>query len=206
VESPEDQMEKKRLIVDTAIDLFAKNGFSRTKIKQIANEAGIGKGTVYLYFDNKSEILYEVFLDFEQMIHDILDRTIEDSWDPSKNLRRLTNELVDMLRANRTMYSVLFDLWSHSHNGSDELDIPFKSFYERIRKRFETFLETIIDEKHLEKHSLEEITYVLIGVFEGQMVQWLMNPSSPSLETMSEITITLLSNELSQTMEVDLLS
>ncbi len=47
----------KRAILDSAISLFNENGYEKTSISQIARKAGVGKGTVYSYFDNKKSII-----------------------------------------------------------------------------------------------------------------------------------------------------
>jgi AcrR family transcriptional regulator len=49
--------QKKQLILDTALQLFAENGFHATSITQIAQKAGISKGLTYNYFNSKNEIL-----------------------------------------------------------------------------------------------------------------------------------------------------
>ncbi len=52
---------KRELMLEAAHKLFLKNGFSKTKIIDIADEAGIGKGTVYEYFPSKELLFAEVF-------------------------------------------------------------------------------------------------------------------------------------------------
>lgn len=44
-------------ILNAAIELFGKNGFEATSISQLAQKAGVGKGTVYSYFSTKQDIL-----------------------------------------------------------------------------------------------------------------------------------------------------
>ncbi|WP_198135377.1 TetR/AcrR family transcriptional regulator [Alkaliphilus metalliredigens] len=51
--------EKKILILESALRVFRQYGFHESKISMIAEEAGIGKGTVYEYFDSKKEIYEE---------------------------------------------------------------------------------------------------------------------------------------------------
>jgi AcrR family transcriptional regulator len=56
---PEDPKGRKRLrILETAAELFAKDGYRKTNIDDIARASGIAKGTVYLYFKNKGAIAY----------------------------------------------------------------------------------------------------------------------------------------------------
>ena len=51
---------KRELILDTALDLFVQKGYLDTKIIDIANVAGIGKGTIYEYFSSKEELFTEL--------------------------------------------------------------------------------------------------------------------------------------------------
>jgi AcrR family transcriptional regulator len=52
--------DKRATILDAAIGLFSRYGFKRTSIDDVAREAGIAKGTVYLYFENKEVLFTEV--------------------------------------------------------------------------------------------------------------------------------------------------
>lgn len=52
--------EKKKLIMDVALELFAKNGFHATSISRISQKAGISKGLIYNYFTSKQKILKEI--------------------------------------------------------------------------------------------------------------------------------------------------
>jgi AcrR family transcriptional regulator len=52
---------KKEKIIDTAIALFADNGFHNTSISQIANKAGVSKGLMYNYFESKEDLLKYIF-------------------------------------------------------------------------------------------------------------------------------------------------
>ena len=47
-------------IVEAALALFAERGFAATKLEDVAARAGIGKGTLYLYFSNKEELFRAV--------------------------------------------------------------------------------------------------------------------------------------------------
>lgn len=50
------------LIRNAAIELFYKQGMDKTSINDIAKEAGIAKGTIYLYFKSREELLESVFI------------------------------------------------------------------------------------------------------------------------------------------------
>ncbi|WP_181409820.1 TetR/AcrR family transcriptional regulator [Martelella alba] len=48
--------ERRRIILDAALTVFAEKGFANARIEDIARLAGIGKGTVYLYFSDKQAL------------------------------------------------------------------------------------------------------------------------------------------------------
>src|SRR6188768_4446860 len=52
---------KREAILRAAIKVFAGKGYFNSKVADIAGEAGIADGTVYLYFKSKDEILHSVF-------------------------------------------------------------------------------------------------------------------------------------------------
>lgn len=52
----ENKEKKKESLLDSAFQLFTKNGFSKTSVSDIARSAGVAKGTFYLYFTNKFDL------------------------------------------------------------------------------------------------------------------------------------------------------
>lgn len=54
------QLPKKELILQAAASVFTSKGFYDAKIDEIAQKAGVGKGTVYEYFKSKGELFYQV--------------------------------------------------------------------------------------------------------------------------------------------------
>ena len=61
--NPQQAAEKRRLILDAAIRVFAQQGFHTCRVSDIADEAGVAYGLVYHYFRSKDEILDTLFLE-----------------------------------------------------------------------------------------------------------------------------------------------
>jgi TetR/AcrR family fatty acid metabolism transcriptional regulator len=55
--------DKRRLILDAAVKVFARQGFHACRVSDIADEAGVAYGLVYHYFSSKDEILDTLFLE-----------------------------------------------------------------------------------------------------------------------------------------------
>ena len=64
--------EKYHRILAAAQKIFAQNGFHNSKVAQIAKEANVADGTIYLYFHNKDDILISLFEDRMRMLIDVL--------------------------------------------------------------------------------------------------------------------------------------
>ncbi|MFZ1983348.1 MAG: TetR/AcrR family transcriptional regulator [Desulfatitalea sp.] len=63
--------DKYQQILTAAIKVFAERGFSQSTIAQIAQEAGVADGTIYLYFKNKDDILVQFY---ERMTEHVSER------------------------------------------------------------------------------------------------------------------------------------
>jgi TetR/AcrR family transcriptional regulator, fatty acid metabolism regulator protein len=65
-------VDKRRLILDAAITVFARQGFHHCRVSDVADEAGVAYGLVYHYFDSKEQILNELFLERWQIMLDAI--------------------------------------------------------------------------------------------------------------------------------------
>ncbi len=66
--------QKRKLILDTALDLFASKGYYNTSINDIARKAGISKGLMYNYFGSKEELIETIIFNGVDEIMEILDK------------------------------------------------------------------------------------------------------------------------------------
>ena len=64
-----DKNQKRKDILASARALFKEKGFHSTKIEEIAQGAGVGKGTIYEYFKNKQEIFDETCIEYVESIY-----------------------------------------------------------------------------------------------------------------------------------------
>jgi TetR/AcrR family fatty acid metabolism transcriptional regulator len=65
-------VDKRRLILDAAIRVFARKGFHHCRVSDVADEAGVAYGLVYHYFDSKEEILNTLFVERWQIMLDAI--------------------------------------------------------------------------------------------------------------------------------------
>lgn len=72
----DDNSDKRQRILEGALRAFAEKGFYNTKVSEIANEADVADGTIYLYFKNKDDLLISLFEDRMEWIIERLQKEL----------------------------------------------------------------------------------------------------------------------------------
>lgn len=99
--------DKHRRIIEAAIKVFAKNGFYNSKVSEIARAAQVADGTIYLYFQNKDDILISLF---EEVMQDVLDRVetaIAKETDPARKLERFAQAHLSLVEENQEVSEII---------------------------------------------------------------------------------------------------
>ncbi|MDL2314923.1 TetR/AcrR family transcriptional regulator [Bacteroidales bacterium OttesenSCG-928-C19] len=105
------RVEKKQLIMDVALELFAKNGFKSTSISHIAEEAGISKGLMYNYFCSKEDLLKAVIINLIDEISDMIDPNHDKEISEEEALQ-FFDKYFDMLQKRTNEFKILIQICS----------------------------------------------------------------------------------------------
>jgi TetR/AcrR family fatty acid metabolism transcriptional regulator len=81
--------DKHHQIIEAAVRVFARNGYYNSRVSDIAREAGVASGTIYLYFKTKEEILVSLFREKMAAWVAYVREAIADESDPVAKIRRL---------------------------------------------------------------------------------------------------------------------
>jgi len=81
--------DKPQQIIDAAVRVFARKGYYNARVSDVAKEAGIAAGTIYLYFKTKDDILVTLFREKMAQFVATLRKSIADEPDAVAKLRRL---------------------------------------------------------------------------------------------------------------------
>lgn len=85
--------DKRERILNAALLVFAEHGFYNAKVSQVARAAGVADGTIYLYFQNKDDLLISLFEDRMEWLIRRLDEGLANAGgDVPTRLRRLIQE------------------------------------------------------------------------------------------------------------------
>jgi AcrR family transcriptional regulator len=100
-------VDKRRLILDAAVRVFARQGFHTCRVSDIADEAGVAYGLVYHYFASKEAILDTLFLErWDVMIAAIAEADASEL-EPREKLRAVASFIVDSYRHDPDLMKVI---------------------------------------------------------------------------------------------------
>lgn len=94
-------------IISAATKVFAKKGFFTARISDIAKEAKVADGTIYLYFNNKYDILLSVFEEEVGKIVARTDKLLIKEEDPKKMLEIYTVQHLKAMKKNKNLAEVI---------------------------------------------------------------------------------------------------
>ncbi len=99
--------DKHSKIIQAAIKVFARTGFFNARISDIAKEAKVADGTIYLYFNNKYDILLSLFEEEISKIIVQVKQAIEKESDPRKMLETFAIHHLKLVEKNEELAEVL---------------------------------------------------------------------------------------------------
>jgi len=99
--------EKYHRIIEAATKVFAKNGFYQSRIAQIAKEAGVADGTIYIYFENKDDILISLFEEQMKVVLDNMALQVSKTDDPAEKLERFASTHLGLIEMNKDMAEII---------------------------------------------------------------------------------------------------
>ena len=136
---------KKETLINTAFELFTSKGINETSISDIANKAGVAKGTFYLYFRDKYDIRNLLISKKSSQVFMNAANELE-----GKNIDGIENKIIfiidniiNQLSENKTLLTFIAKnlSWGFFKNAItthvDEGDVDFKAVYDKMLKESE---------------------------------------------------------------------
>ena len=129
--------DKREAILRAAIKVFAGKGFFNSKVADIAGEAGVADGTVYLYFKNKDDILHSIF---DRAMAEFIEegkKELAPLESPEERLRRIAELHLEKLGADRDLAIVFqVELRGSTKHMQEFSAAGFAEYLDIIRQTF----------------------------------------------------------------------
>jgi len=99
--------DKHRRIIEAAIQVFARHGFYNSKVSEIARAAGVADGTIYLYFQNKDDILICLFEEEMGKVLEKMRQALANETDPARKLERFALVHLKLVEDNQQLAEII---------------------------------------------------------------------------------------------------
>jgi AcrR family transcriptional regulator len=108
------RQEKRKLILETALKIFATYGYHGASINMIAQHAGIAKGSLYNYFESKEELLKAIvsdgFNDFLNIYTPLLDKNFSEDMMTPELFRKIFKKAFKVMKDNIHFWRLYFSM------------------------------------------------------------------------------------------------
>ncbi len=111
IKTPSD---KRLRLVEAACAVFAEKGYASTRVAEIAERAGVGKGTVYEYFSSKEELLFAVFESINADISSRMNDALAAGGSTEEQLDNLLRLGAEVISEQVELQPVILDFWAAS--------------------------------------------------------------------------------------------
>jgi AcrR family transcriptional regulator len=137
-----EKQEMRKNIIDAAMHMFTHDGYENASIRKIADKIEYSPGTIYLYYKDKDELLYDVQAECFSKLYDVFKKEAT-AKDPFKRLEQICHSYINFGLNNPEIYDLMFmmkgpmnkvhenDEWD---NADDCLDHLTKCIQECIEK------------------------------------------------------------------------
>ncbi len=113
--------------------VFAKNGFYNSKVSEIARAANVADGTIYLYFQNKDDILISLFEEEMAAILHRVTSAVEEETDPARKLTRFAQAHLALVQRNQELAEIIqVEIRQSSKFMKEYKNVPFLQYLDLI--------------------------------------------------------------------------
>jgi TetR/AcrR family fatty acid metabolism transcriptional regulator len=176
--------DKRQAILRAAISVFARCGYFNSKVADIAREAGVADGTVYLYFKSKEDILHSIF---DRSVEDALGaarKRVKRLSDPREKLRQIAHMHLERLGADRDLAVVFQVELRGSTKFMEEFSAAgFAEYLALIRSTFEEGQRAGLFRADL---NARVVAKVLFGALDEMATNWILSKRRYKLAPMAD--------------------
>jgi TetR/AcrR family transcriptional regulator, fatty acid metabolism regulator protein len=171
--------DKRRVILDAAVRVFARQGFHACRVSDIADEAGVAYGLVYHYFASKDEVLDTLFLERWEVMLELIRQVDAEPLPVREKLRAIAAFIIDSYSHDPDLMKVIIVEVTRAANSFGDTHIG------TIREAYE-LIGAIVEKAQADGYFKPEIearfaAMAFYGVIEQLLTGWIfdLRPQGP---------------------------
>lgn len=169
-------------ILEAARKIFAQNGFSGASVEAIAQEAGIAKGTLYLYYSSKTEIYWAALKNGLVGLCQELKKQVEAAHDVEDKIRAYLTTKLSYFEHHRDFFRIYYAEFGNAIAHPDEFHKDFRELYYQQQCILKDILAEGAKQKRTRDLKLESIAFAVFDVTRGAITQRLLGYSDTNMQ------------------------
>ena len=192
--------ERQSQILDAAMKVITRKGFSNARMDDIVQEAGLSKGAIYHHYEGKKDLFLALIDHWEtQTFPDFYSRNGKDR-SAADTLKDFAGEIIKVFKTRSYVFQAEVEFWSLA-NQDDEVRKRSQELYEKILNLFELVINKGIRQGEFLKVDSRITAIYILSVFQG--INWfcIFNDKKNNAEKYIQKSIELILNGLVITKE-----
>lgn len=192
---PHMPQERTSQILEAAMTIFARDGFDKARMDDIAEAAGLSKGTLYLYFDSKDALIAGILRQF-------FDAELADAKEifalespVADRLLALTQHLAAEVMEMSALLSISFEFYALAAR-QDAVREFLRDYFRQYIELVETLIQEGITRGEFRTTNPHEAAIALVALFEGLNLFYVVDPETIHFQRHSEAAVQLFLNAL----------
>ena len=171
-------------ILEAAVKVFARQGFHQSTVAQIAKEAGVADGTIYLYFKNKDDILVQFFSFRAKQVFESFREEVDRAQNSLDKLRNLIHRHLAEFQRDKDG-AIVYQVETHQNSRLAEAQIK------EMSKMYRDLISEIVEQGQQEG-TIRKDLYVglvkrfIIGAVDEVINTWLHSDGEYDLASMAD--------------------
>ncbi|NOX37108.1 MAG: TetR/AcrR family transcriptional regulator [Calditrichaeota bacterium] len=191
-----DKDAKRKEILRAAMRVFAEKGVTETKMADVARAAGIGKGTIYEYFQSREQLFQSAFEYLLRKIKAMMVSQIDESLSPPEKIRTGFLAYLDVTTMQIEDFAeILLDFWAYAIRNKDNADnitLDIRNRYQEFRDLTIPILEEGIQKGIFKPHNTEFVASAIIAAGDGLLLQWMADKHHFDLKATAETILNII--------------
>ncbi|MCX7950327.1 MAG: TetR/AcrR family transcriptional regulator [Clostridiales bacterium] len=172
----------KKIIFEAAIKAFSQKGYHKSTMDEIAETAGVAKGTLYYHFKSKEDIFKFIIDEGLRMVEDEIKDKTEHLDSPIEKLRMVCKVQLDLvIKYIEFFKTILSQMW-----GDEERQNQLRDVLGRYFKLIEGYLKEAAEAGYVDGNDIEVKAYNFFGVMASTVVYSLIHKERDKNEMIEE--------------------
>jgi len=171
--------ERRTQLIETAVSVFAEQGFHATSMNDVAEAAGVTKPVLYQHFASKRDLFVELLTEIGNQLRDTIAKATADADGPREQIEKGFGAYFRYVGANTDAYRVLFGAGARR-------DPEFASLTRSVEASIASAIAELIVVDGQPAEDRELVAHTIVGMTEAASRYWLVNDRRPPVDEMSE--------------------